>query len=157
MSIKKIHVYDVDGTIVCSMHRFRTLKNGKIDLPYWIDNCTPEKIALDSLLPLAEQYKNDLLNKSVYVMIATARVLEKPDYDFITNKLGVPDKIISRNGRDDTRKGTDMKIAGIRFVQNLKQFKNASMVIFEDNTDYLKGICDYFQCTGVYIPSKQGV
>ena len=54
--MKRIAIYDMDGTIVCSMHRYRTIvDNGceRIDLDYWRAN---EYRALeDSLLPLAEQ------------------------------------------------------------------------------------------------------
>ena len=70
--IKKVSIYDMDGTIVCSLHRYRTIvdENGeRIDLNYWREN---QDLALnDSLLPLAEQYKKDLKDESCYVIIAT--------------------------------------------------------------------------------------
>jgi hydroxymethylpyrimidine pyrophosphatase-like HAD family hydrolase len=155
--IKEIHIYDMDGTIVCSQHRFKTNEQGKIDLQYWIDNCTPEKIAKDSLLPLADQYKAQLSDPEIYVVIATARILEKADMDYIKNVLGMPDKIVSRNGRTDTRKGAEMKIAGLRYLKNLKQFKNAALHFYEDNIDYLYPVANYLNARPHYIPSKQGV
>jgi len=155
--IKEVHIYDMDGTIVCSMHRFRTLENGKIDLQYWIDNCTPEKIAQDSLLPLADQYKAQLANPEIYVIIATARVLDQADMEYIKDVLGMPDKIISRNGRNDTRKGADMKLAGLRFLKNLKQFKNSALHFYEDNIEYLYPVAEALGAKAHYIPSKQGV
>lgn len=155
--IKKIHVYDMDGTLVCSMHRFRTLQNGKIDLPYWIENCTPEKIAKDDLLPLADQYKADLLDPSIYVVIATARVLDAPDMSFIRNRLGMPDHIISRNGRNDCRKGAHMKTVGIKRLLNLRQFRTAIVHFWEDNPDYLHGVCAATGAIPHYVTSKQGV
>jgi len=155
--IKEIHIYDMDGCIVDSLHRFKVLPNGKIDLPYWIENCTPEKIAQDSLLPLAAQYQEQLKNPEIYVVIATARVLEKADWNYITNTLGMPDKVISRNGRKDCRKGADMKIAGLRYLKNLKQFKNAIKHFYEDNKDYLYPVSEFLGATPHYIASKQGV
>lgn len=155
--IKEIHIYDMDGTIVCSQHRFRMLENGKIDLQYWIDNCTPEKIAQDSLLPLAEQYKAQLANPEIYVVIATARVLETADMDYIKNILGMPNKIVSRNGRNDKRKGADMKIAGLRYLKNLRQFTNSALHFYEDNIEYLYPVANYLNAKPHYIPSKQGV
>lgn len=155
--IKEIHIYDMDGTIVCSQHRFRTLDNGKIDLQYWIDNCTPEKIAQDSLLPLAEQYKAQLANPEIYVVIATARVLETADMDYIKNILGMPNKIVSRNGRNDKRKGADMKIAGLRYLKNLRQFAKSALHFYEDNIEYLYPVANYLNAKPHYIPSKQGV
>jgi hydroxymethylpyrimidine pyrophosphatase-like HAD family hydrolase len=155
--IKEIHIYDMDGTIVDSLHRFRTLPNGKIDLQYWIENCTPEKIAQDTLLPLAEQYQAQLADPEIYVAIATARVLEDADMDYIKNVLGMPNKIVSRNGRADTRKGVEMKIAGFGFLKNLKQFKNKACHFYEDNLEYLHGVADYLNAEKHHIPSKQGV
>jgi len=155
--IKEIHIYDMDGTIVSSLHRFKTGSNGKIDLPYWIENCTPEKIAQDTLLPLATQYQEQLKNPEIYVMIATARVIEAADYNYIKNVLGLPNKIISRNGRGDTRKGADMKIHGLRFLKNLVQFKSAAIHFYEDNKDYLYPVADFLDATPHFIPSQQGV
>ena len=144
----------MDGTIVCSLHRYRTIDN-KIDLQYWRDN--EYRAGDDSLLPLADQYKKELSDKDTFVIIATARVLNKPDIDFINNVLGKPDHIISRkNG--DTRSGGLLKILGLKKLFSLKQFSKvkSNAIFYEDNTSYLKAVCDYFNITGVYIPSKQG-
>jgi len=152
--MKRIAIYDMDGTIVCSLHRYRTIDN-KIDLAYWRDN---EHLAMnDSLLPLAEQYKKDLENNDVYVIIATARILNKPDYLFINTILGKPDFIISRKNNDN-RSGGLLKILGLNKLFSLKQFKAVkhTAIFYEDNTSYLKAVCDHFNITGVYIPSKQG-
>jgi len=151
--MKKIVIYDMDGTIVCSLHRYKTIDN-KIDLAYWREN--QYKAFDDSLLPLVEQYKSDLINPDVYVIIATARVLNQPDIDFINIKLGKPDYIISRKD-NDSRSGGLLKILGLKKLFSLKQFQKVKDIIFyEDNTSYLKAVCDYFSITGVYIPSKQG-
>jgi len=99
--IEKIHIYDMDGTIVSSLHRYRTkVKNGKemIDLEHWLEN--EHKAGNDSFLPHAAQYWDDLRNPLIYVVIATARVLNKADKDFINQRLGKPDHIISRRGRN---------------------------------------------------------
>ena len=151
--MKRIAIYDMDGTIVCSMHRYRTI-NGKIDLQFWRDN---EFRAMDdSLLPLAEQYKSDLNNPDVYVIIATARILRDADNNFINTVLGTPDYIISRKD-NDSRSGGLLKVLGLKKLFSLKQFHKVKDIIFyEDNTSYLKAVCDYFNIRGVYVPSKQG-
>lgn len=151
--MKKIAIYDMDGTIVCSLHRYKTI-NDKIDLAYWREN---EYRAMDdSLLPLADQYKADLLDENCLVIIATARVLHAPDREFINTVLGKPNAIISRKD-GDTRSGGELKIKGLKKLFNLKQFKDIKdMVFYEDNTAYLKAVCDCFNIRGVYIPSKQG-
>lgn len=159
--INRVAIYDMDGTIVCSLHRYRTMvRDGKevIDLQYWRDN---EPLAMnDSLLPLAEQYKKDLQDLNCYVIIATARVLNEPDLMFIHKKLGMPNHIISR-AANDSRSGGLLKVNGLQKFANLIQFANAEWTFYEDNTDYLKKVCDHFafagiNIKGVYIPSKQG-
>jgi len=148
----------MDGTIVCSRHRYATItENGstRIDLDHWRAN--EHKAYDDSLLPLADQYKADLADDSIFVIIATARVLGDPDRRFIADKLGQPDYIISRNAGDNIS-GTKLKINGLHRILNLIQFRNIKAVFFEDNHNYLKGVCDRFRdrMTGVYIPSGQG-
>jgi hypothetical protein len=152
MAIKRVSIYDMDGTVVCSLHRYRTFGD-KIDLAYWRAN---EYRAMDdSLLPLAEQYKQDLVDPECYVIIATARVMHDPDYRFVTMILGQPDHIVSRKDGDNTSGGI-LKIKGLQKFFNLKNFKGAEFVFYEDNASYLKTVCDFFGIRGVYIPSKQG-
>ena len=154
--IKQVRIYDMDGTIVCSLHRYRTqVIQGRelIDLQFWREN--QHKALQDSLLPLAVQYQADLVNPDVYVIIATARVLNEPDYLFINQILGQPNYIISRK-EGDTQSGKSLKISGLQKFFNLKNFKGAEWTFFEDNAEYLKAVCDKFKITGVYIPSQQG-
>ena len=154
--IKRVSIYDMDGTIVCSLHRYKTIidDNGeRINLDYWREN---EYRAMgDSLLPLAQQYKDDLNDENCYVIIATARVLHTADNTFISEILGEPDYIISRVDGDNTS-GGKLKIAGLTKFFNLVSFRDAEFTFYEDNTTYLKAVCDRFNIRGVYVPSKQG-
>lgn len=154
----RIAIYDMDGTIVDSTHRYRTIidHNGieRIDLQYWRDN---EYRAMDdTLLPLAKQYQRDIIDPDCYTIIATARIIRAPDIQFIQNILGMPKYIISRMGDSDTRSGKVLKILGLQKFFNLRQFKPENAVFYEDNMEYLKGVCDHFGIRGVYCPSKQG-
>lgn len=155
-AITKVSIYDMDGTIVDSTHRYRTVNvNGieKIDLEYWRAN---EYRAMDDgLLPLAEQYRQELRCENTYVIIATARVMGTADWQFVDEILGKPDYFISRRA-GETISGGQLKINGLQKFFNLKQFRKADAVFYEDNTSYLKAVCDHFQIRGVYIPSKQG-
>lgn len=157
MAIKKVRIYDMDGVLVDSKHRYRTMQgeNGieKIDLEYWRAN--EHRAMDDSLLPLADQYRRDLADPETYVIIATARILRDADYRFIAEKLGKPDYIISRKEGSNISGGM-LKINGLKKFFNLRNFKNAAWTFYEDNTSYLKAVCDYFKITGVYIPSNQG-
>lgn len=157
MAIKRVSVYDMDGTIVCSLHRYRTMTNdsGKevIDLSYWREN--QHRAMNDSLLPLANQYRADIVDPECYVIIATARVLGEPDRVFIRDILGEPDHIISRKP-DDSQSGKTLKINGLAKFFNLRNYADAVWVFYEDNVEYLKAVCDRFNIHGVYVPSRQG-
>ena len=158
MTIKKIHIYDIDGVLVSSSHRYRTDDTGeRIDLEFWRKHDIPKFIKLDSLLPHASVYKDDLKNPEIYVIIATARSCIKDDYNYtyIKERLGIPDKFIHRMGNDDNRHGHTLKIQGIKPLLNLKQFKDSIIHVFEDNATYLKYMCNAFNCNGSLIYSTQ--
>jgi hypothetical protein len=155
--INRIAIYDMDGTIVCSLHRYRTIigDNGeRIDLDYWREN---EYRAMDdSLLPLATNYKQDIADRNCFVVIATARILRSPDLAFIADKLGNPDFIVSRP-ENETISGGTLKIRGLQKVfEMFPNIKRDNCVFYEDNVQYLKAVCDYYNIRGVYVPSKQG-
>jgi len=154
--INRVAIYDMDGTIVDSSHRYRTIvdENGeRIDLDHWREN---EYRAMDDgLLPMAEQYKADLADPNCYVIIATARVMHNPDWQFVREILGEPDYFISRKD-GDSQSGKTLKINGLARFFNLMNFRDADFVFYEDNISYLKAVCDRFNIRGVYIPSKQG-
>lgn len=154
--ITRVAIYDMDGTIVDSSHRYRTIvdENGeRIDLDHWREN---EYRAMDDkLLPMADQYKKDLADPNCYVIIATARVMHEPDWQFVKEILGEPDYFISRKD-GDSQSGKTLKINGLARFFNLVNFKNAEFVFYEDNISYLKAVCDRFNIRGVYIPSVQG-
>lgn len=156
MAIKRVDIYDMDGTIVDSSHRYRTItENGitRIDLQYWRDN--EYRAMSDGLLPLARQYMANLDNPEVFTIIATARIMNAPDKQFVNEILGTPNYLISR-AEGDTRSGGLLKIKGLQKFFNLKPFYNAEVTFYEDNTSYLKAVCDHFMIRGVYIPSVQG-
>lgn len=154
-TVSRVVVYDMDGTIVCSLHRYRTVIGPdnieRIDLPYWREN--EYRAGDDSLLPLAEQYRQDLQDENTYVIIATARVLNSPDRKFIREILGQPDAIISR-AANDSRSGGLLKVLGLKKYYQV--FQSADWTFYEDNAVYMKTVCDYFNIRGVYVPSKQG-
>ena len=157
MAIKRLAIYDMDGTIVDSSHRYRAIVGAdgvaRIDLDHWRAN---QPLAmLDKLLPMAEQYRADLADPECYVIIATARVMNAPDWQFVKEILGEPDHFICRK-EGDSRGGAELKILGLKKFFNLKNFRSAAAVFYEDNVSYLKKVCDHFKIQGVYVPSNQG-
>ena len=154
--IKRVSIYDMDGTIVDSSHRYRTIVDDageRIDLDFWREN--EYRAGDDTLLPMAQQYQADIADPECYVIIATARVMHEPDWQFVREKLGEPDYFISRP-EGSTISGRILKISGLTKFFNLLNFKDAEFTFYEDNVDYLKAVCDRFKIRGVYVPSNQG-
>jgi phosphoglycolate phosphatase-like HAD superfamily hydrolase len=157
--IKAIHIYDIDGTIVDSSHRYRYIeRNGKrtIDLDFWREHDVECYIMQDKLLPLAEQYKNDLKDPEIFVVIATARAIEYGDanYKYVLYNLGLPNRFIYREGTKDRRGGADLKIQGLKPI--VEKFSHAVVRFWEDNLDYLTTVCDTIGAEPNYVKSNQG-
>jgi len=100
-------IWDLDGTVIDSSHRYSTLANGDIDLPRWIADNTRENIERDSLLPLAELMKsNHRLGDTV--IICTARVLGVWDKVFLAEH-GIKAHFVLSRALGDNRGDADMK------------------------------------------------
>ena len=157
-NIKQIHIYDIDGTLVDSTHRYRTITKPDgslaIDFPHWVAN--RHTAMQDKLLPLAEQYQAQLKDPSIYVIAATARMMVAEETKHIKEVLGWPDFMISRkNG--DMRSGALLKVLGLNRLFSLKQFAIiTARYFYEDNQDYLDAVCKAHNCQPVFVPSKQG-
>ena len=77
----QIVIFDLDGTVIDSSHRYRKLECGGIDLPYWIENNTRENCMLDTLLPAVRTMRKDH-KAGCTILVCTARVLSEWDYEF---------------------------------------------------------------------------
>ena len=96
-----LFIFDLDGTTIDSSHRQNTLPDGSLNLDAWVRNNTPEKIARDSLLPMAESWKT-INRQNHQIVIMTARVIGAADLKFLAdNGLGY-DLIYSRAFGDTT-------------------------------------------------------
>jgi len=149
--IKKIKIYDLDGTLIDSSHRYRAI-NGRIDLEHWRANDTRKNVLEnDSFLDLYEWLKVDTARACTY---------NDHNYEFLKNNNIVPDMFIHREGETDTRGGAVLKIEAIKPLLKLKKFENATIHIFEDNIQYLHDMCialnDNHKLVGHFVPSEQG-
>ena len=128
-TIKNIAIFDLDGTIIDSTHRQLANADGSINLEHWFANNTSEKIAKDKLLPLSKAIKN-----ADYVVFCTSRQLQDADLDFFKTNGLLANKIISRPF-GNTEKDGILKKRQLQFLVNLKQFKQATKVMFYDNAE----------------------
>jgi len=162
-NIKKCYIFDIDGVLLDSSHRYKLglSKEGKarIDLDHWRAN--EHKTVEDKPLPLEAHYKKVLSQKNSFVIIATSRIMSAIDYQVIEQKLGKPHALISRLTNE--QKGGDLKLNGvIRVLSDLNLNNIDTFHIFEDNIHYLRHIADgikqhyNIQPHAHYIVSNQG-
>jgi len=136
--IKQISIFDLDGTTIDSSHRQATLPNGNLDLKHWFKNATPSKIFNDKVLPLALQVRRRQ-KKGDYVIVHTARNMTYADYEFLMLNGINPNKIISRPKGNMTADGV-LKRKQLSSLLNLKPFKQARKIMFDDNLEVKKEV-----------------
>tara|TARA_R110000737_G_scaffold75921_2_gene106155 strand:+ start:68 stop:556 length:489 start_codon:yes stop_codon:yes gene_type:complete len=102
-------IWDLDGTVIDSSHRYSTLANGDIDLPRWIADNTRENIQQDKLLPLAQLMRSNYQQGHI-VIICTARVLGVWDHVFLADH-GIKAHFILSRALGDNRGDAEMKRA----------------------------------------------
>ena len=103
----KYKIWDLDGTVIDSSHRYSTLPNGDIDLPQWIADNTRENIEQDKLLPLARLMRSNYRQGDI-VIICTARVLGVWDHVFLADH-GIKAQFILSRALGDNRGDAEMK------------------------------------------------
>ena len=141
--MKNITIFDLDGTCIDSGHRQNTLPDGTLDLTKWIENATPEMIFKDTLLPLAQQIRKRQ-KAGDFTIVCTARNMTFADYEFLMNEGINPDMIISRKS-GDMRPDGEMKLAKLKSLFNLKQFRDKNKIMFDDAASVrstLRGLLD---------------
>jgi len=100
-------IWDLDGTVIDSSHRYSTLANGDINLPKWIADNTRKNIERDTLLPLARLMRSNYRQGDI-VIICTARVLGVWDHVFLADH-GIRAQFILSRGLGDNRGDAEMK------------------------------------------------
>jgi phosphoglycolate phosphatase-like HAD superfamily hydrolase len=136
-----IVVFDLDGTVIDSSHRHLSNPDGSVDLVHWRENCTPEKIFADRLLPLARSMRA-IFAAGHHVVICTARVMAQADIDFLANNNLPYHGLLSR-AEGDTRRDADMKVCLLNAYLLNKGFasiRDANCIMFDDNLKVLEAM-----------------
>lgn len=151
--LERIHIYDVDGVLLDSTHRFRTLPCGIVDLAHWTDN--RHFACNDTYLPLARQFIEDCLAPEVYTIVCTARQMHLEEWLAWERLFPMPDQFLSR-AKGDSRGSIAMKTAKLRKVLSLRQFSGLPRVYWEDTKDILDAVSAAVGARGVFVQSSQG-
>ena len=133
-------IFDLDGTVTDSSHRYRALPCGDIDLPYWIANNTRENCFKDTLLPAIRTLRKDF-KAGCIIIICTARVLSDHDFEFfMTNDIPYHFMLDRPDGcilPDADLKEFNLRLHAHQNSLSWQRFCKTSM-FFEDNPTVLK-------------------
>lgn len=144
--MRRILVFDLDETVICSKHRTPSNADGSLNLPAYIANHTPENVAKDTLLPLADVMKKAYLDGH-YIIVLTARDMMQCDYDFLALHGLRYHKLFSRDQAKPAHyslKDGEYKARWIMPFLNLKQFKGKPVLMFDDAAPVKKALRGYF-------------
>ena len=127
-------VFDLDGTVIDSSHRALNKPCGSIDLAHWRENCTPEKIAQDKVLPLARAMRR-MYAAGHTIIVCTSRIMQDADFQFLRDN-DLPHHVVLHRDILDDRSCGDMKVAHLTeylLAHTGKGIADNNVVMFEDN------------------------
>lgn len=140
-NIRSIMVFDLDGVLCDSAHRFRYNDQNQIDLDHWHNNSTAENITKDrAISDNLIAYQQACNDRSVLCIIATARSWCDHSEKWLIDNLGsLPDYLSARRSRSDNRSNHALK--GL-FIQNLRNLshtlRSASLTFYDDTPKNLR-------------------
>jgi hypothetical protein len=140
-----LYIFDLDHTTIDSSHRSHTLEGGALNLDAWRENSTPEKIALDRLLPLGEEWRDISPEFAGQIAIITARVMGAADLQYLDDNGLHYDYLYSRTEGDTSNDAALKKImlfdlardmgVSMKWLQNFAWF-------YDDNLGVIEMGCD---------------
>ena len=133
-------IFDLDGTVIDSAHRKATLPDGSLDLAHWLENNRPEKIALDTLLPLARVMK--IMAETCHVIVCTARAIQQADLDFMAaNGLKYNAFLHREDGNNESDETLKVRLLSNYFKGlGFASVADAKAMFFDDNLAVLDSV-----------------
>lgn len=132
-------IFDLDHTVIDSSHRQATLPDGSLDLAHWFENNVPEKIMLDSLLPLADSMRQ-IYAAGHTVIVCTARSIETPEiqaaHDEFFAKNNLPFHVFLNREPGNMEGDASLKIRLLENYfksQGFTSAREACAIMFDDN------------------------
>lgn len=128
-------VFDLDGTVINSEHRQLSRPDGSLDLAHWRENSTPEKIAADTLLPLARAMRR-MYDAGHTIIVCTARLMGEADFRFLQDNNLPFHVALYRDLTCATVPDAELKVAQLEeYLQDAtgKGIRENNVVMFEDN------------------------
>lgn len=135
--MKKIIIYDLDGTIIDSSHRAKHI-DGKLDLEHWKANNTKENIFADDLLPLYWQLRQDWLDGH-HIVLCTAREIGKYDKEYL-QLMNIPYNTLISRPVGNTLPDSELKKKRLSRFFNLKWTWGREKIFYDDNQKNLADV-----------------
>ena len=139
-------IFDLDGTVINSDHRKATKADGSLDLAHWFENNTPEKIALDTLLPLA-RIMRELHKAGNTIIVCTARSIDTPeiqrahDQFFIDNDLPYHVFLGRESGNMESHASLKVRLLNDYFKrEGFENTREAGAIMFDDNFSVINAL-----------------
>lgn len=126
-----IVIFDLDGTTIDSSHRALTRPDGSLDLDHWRENCTAEKIANDTTMPLAEIWRS--LHSGIVRVICTARVMSEHDFAMLRSHGLSAHFCFSRPPNDRGTPDDLLKVQYLHPFLDREDMRNLPAVMFDDS------------------------
>ena len=128
--IKKIAIFDLDGTLVDSSHRTPNKADGTLDLQGYYKNRTRANIFKDTLLPLADEIKEMYASGDWHIVICTAREIDQDDLDFLKANGIEYHEMFDRN---NVRKKYHWHLPDEQYkTKQLKKYKHKEYTFYDD-------------------------
>ena len=128
----KHHIFDLDGTVICSKHRQRLKTNGDLDLAHWIAHRADRDLVFrDRLLPLS-RFWFALQAYEEAPAICTSRVVSELEYEYL-EKNGLRFSTFMHRTEGDMRGDAEYKVSKIRDHLEATGWEASVTTLYEDH------------------------
>ena len=125
------HIFDLDGTIICSKHRQKLKPNGDLDLDDWIANSARyHKVMADRLLPLSRLWR--AIQTHTPPAICTSRVITHLEEDYLL-KYGLLYSSFMHRDRTDYTSDAEYKVKHIRAHLDKTGWEAEATTLYDDH------------------------
>jgi hypothetical protein len=129
----KNHIFDLDGTIICSKHRQKLKPNGDLDLEDWKANSARyHKVMSDTLLPLSRLWR--AIQVSTPPAICTSRVITHLEFDFL-EKHGLQYNSFMHRDFNDWTGDAEYKVKHIRRHLDETGWEASQTTLYDDHPE----------------------
>lgn len=139
--MKRVLIFDLDETLIDSAHRTPNRPDGTLDLERYLAIKSRETVFRDTLLPLASSYKQ-LCRSDNYIVICTARVMNRDDFDSL-DYLGIDaHRVLCRplDGSENHIPDPILKAEKLIRMRRDSRFQEKPFIMFDDSSPVISRI-----------------